>query len=416
MDDVPTTDARVLLESLLALVGDRSGVETFARYLWQAKQVVRQWLRCLSRRGPTFVVCEHIDDAVLVQSDALIFQQYKTRDKGSWSGKNMCASGLDASVRSYAIACEADLAGVSRFELWLQGPPSSDAATAAFIHSPKDADAEIRSRLADLGNSHSALKTVGASWLEDFLGRLAIYPYQPNHFDIDARALLEIGNIWDSQTSAELRAIYKRLLDKATEAQGGQADLAGRGERVAAAWAAREMRATSDVTGPAGLASLESQVLTVDMLEELTPPLPGAPRERLLEQIAAGRYTSLLELKMQMAGADAATIDDTKAMRAETDIARQLLLASRIDASGQLDVLAERLLRFANATARSVALVGAGNPGMARRPGQAIAAELMCKPVELAALDRDALFGDGQLLYGLIAHLSDECRYWWGCQ
>lgn len=416
MDEAPNADAEVLLDSLLALVGDRSGVETFARYLWQAKQVARRWLTCLSEQGPTFVVCEHVDDAVLVHRDALVFQQYKTRDKGSWSGKNMCASGLDASVRSYALAREAELADVSRFELWLQGPPSPDAATAAFIRSPMDADAAVRSRLIDLGNSHDVLKAAAGSWLEDFLGRLSIRAYQPNHLDTDARALLEIGNLWDSCTSAELRAIYKSLLDKVTEAQGGQGDLTDLGGRVAAAWAARGMRAASAATGSTGLAPLESQVLTLGMLEELTPPVPGTPREKLLEQIAAGRYASMLELKMRMAGADTATIEDTKAMRAETDIERQQLLASRTDAATQLDALAERLLRFANATARSVALVGAANPGVAHRPGQAIVAELMRAPVELAALDREALFGDGQLLYGLIAHLSDECRYWWGYQ
>lgn len=413
-DAVPAGDAPGLLGSVTALLGDRSGVETFARYLWQAKQVTRQWLTCLAHDGPMFVLCEHIDDAVLVHGDRIVFQQYKTRDKGSWSAVGMCASGLDASVRSYAIARQADLARVSRFELWLQGPPSPDTVTTAFLHSPRDARVAVRSRLLALGSEHEVLKRAGEAWLDDFLARLTIRAHQPNHVDIDARALMEIGSIWGASTAADVRIMYQRLLDSVTAAQGAQHDVQGGGS-VAHVWSARHDQGGGGQQGPAGLGSLRSQVLTRAMLEELTPPLPGTPREKLLGYIRSGRSSSMLELKMLMAGADPRMIETTQAMRAEAEVQRQLLLASRSDAADELEELSVRVLRVADATAQSITLAGAGSPGPARRPAQAIAAELIRNPGQLAAVDRRALFGDGHLLYGLLAHLSDQCRFWWGC-
>jgi Cap4 dsDNA endonuclease len=70
---------------------DPTGLDTFARYVWQAKQAVRQWLTCLSERdGPLFVACEQVDDLTLIYSNRVRFVQLKTRDRGSWSAAAMC--------------------------------------------------------------------------------------------------------------------------------------------------------------------------------------------------------------------------------------------------------------------------------------------------------------------------------------
>jgi hypothetical protein len=76
-----------LLAAVAQVDADPTGVDTFRRFLWQAKQAVRLWLTCLSERGgPLFLVCEHVEDLTLVYADRIRFLQLKTRDRGSWSG------------------------------------------------------------------------------------------------------------------------------------------------------------------------------------------------------------------------------------------------------------------------------------------------------------------------------------------
>lgn len=83
--------------SMLAAVAraesDATGVETFKRYLWQAKQAVRLWLSCLTETdGPLYVLCERVEDVTLVYPSKVRFMQMKTRDRGSWSASVMGSS------------------------------------------------------------------------------------------------------------------------------------------------------------------------------------------------------------------------------------------------------------------------------------------------------------------------------------
>src|SRR5262249_31152848 len=99
-----------LLTAIAKVESAPTGVDTFARFVWQAKQVVRQWWACLSERdGPLFAVCEQVEDLALVYADKVRLVQLKTRDRGSWSAAAMCDRGVDALVRSYKAARRARL-------------------------------------------------------------------------------------------------------------------------------------------------------------------------------------------------------------------------------------------------------------------------------------------------------------------
>ena len=134
----------------------------------------------------------------------------------------------------------------------------------------------------------------------------------------------------------------------------------------------------------------------------------------MLARMAAGGSTSRLELKMQRAGASSKTIERAKELRAEMEVQRQLMMASRESAGPELDKLAGRLLTMAEATARRIALSAASTPAAAVRSAEAITDDLLSRPQDLAYCDRTRIFEqDSELLYGYLGHLSDLCRFTW---
>src|ERR1039457_6759350 len=186
-----------LLASLAQADTDTTGVKTFERYVWQAKQALRQWLTCLLEHdGPLLVVCEQVEDVALVYSERVRFLQLKTRDRGSWSALAMCDRGIEALVRSYRAARAAGLHELATFELWLEGPISDPADTVAFAHSPAHASKTVQSKILGHG--------LERAWLVDFLERLVIRHDQPTRAHIDAKAMWELGALWPALSRPEL--------------------------------------------------------------------------------------------------------------------------------------------------------------------------------------------------------------------
>lgn len=335
-----------LLAAVAAVQSEPAGIDTFARFVWQAKQAVRQWLTCLDESGgPLFVLCEHVDDLMLVYADRLRFVQLKTRDRGSWSATVMCDRGIDALIRSYVATRAAGLHEISTFELWLEGPTSDVAGTVRFVEDPTAASADIRAKIAGAGFE--------SSWQDDFLGRLVIRPDQSPRADIDAKAMWEIGAIWRARSQPEVVAIYERLLNAVVAAQEAAPQPASIHSRLAAALPhlARHLPASHE-PGGAAIDKIRNQVLSQPMLIALTPPRPGESAEQLLARMSAGTAASFLELKMIAAGASPRTIQHMQTLRAEMDVERLQLLESRETAATELDKLGERVLTMAEATRR----------------------------------------------------------------
>ena len=411
MTDQDADDRPLDLASRLAeLTGERSGLDTFARYFWQTKQAVRLWLTCLSSESPpSHVVCEHVEDIVLAFPDKIRFLQLKTRDRGSWSAAQMCDTGLDTLMRTFNEARKAGLSKYSSFELWLEGPIADAPDTVSFVKSPMSASAAIRTKLIKSGGNNL--------WLNEFLQRLEIRPGQPPRAHIDATAFLEIGALWPRLSMPEIIVIYERLLSAADAAQRAEPSPAALRRHLAdrmRGTRARENEGDESEQRSPALEELALQMLDRETLLASTPPLPGEPFERLFERLSAGSTVSPLELKLRIGGVSDESLEQTQRLRAEMEVERQLLLASRDTAEDDLDALAERVLTVARATARNLALSDVANPAAAARPAEAIASLLLSEPHRLAGIDRRKLFdADGLLVYGFLAHLSDLCRYPW---
>jgi hypothetical protein len=398
-------------QALVGMASDPTGSTTFARYVWQAKQAVRQWLTCLARNDPPeAVLCEHVEDIVLVYRDRLRFLQLKTRDKGSWSANVMCdrGHGIDALTRSYVAAKDAGVEGLSTFELWLEGPDAASASTAAFVKNPSSASAVLRRKIDKFH--------LRSGELDDFLTRLVIRPKQPPQNHIDAVVLQELGALWTGLSFVELLYIYELLLSAAESAQAAEHPKATICGHLATALGPQPTVPEEGLPGSVtALDPIRDHVLHVSALNALTPPLPNEPIDKLLSRISEGSGTlSALELKMRKAGGQARTIERAQRLRAELEVKRLLLLGSQTDGEGKLDQLAERVLMMAEATADRVALGAATNPAAAGRSADVIAADLLSRPSELGALDHDNLFSrDGFAVYGFLCQLSDACRFGW---
>ncbi|MFD7433294.1 dsDNA nuclease domain-containing protein [Streptomyces sp. NPDC059861] len=385
--------------------GEDTGIQTFSRYRWQAKQAVRHWLTCIgSEEGAVEVVCERLEDIAIVYPNLVRFAQLKTRDRGSWSAKSTCdkGHGIDSLIRTYKAACQINVQNVSFFELWLEGPMSGTRETADFFGDPKSASAEIRKKIVALG--------LPKNDLDHFLSRLSVKVQQPSRAHMDAVVLREMSVIWPTCSMSELEEVYVRLLEAAAAAQAGESPMGAVHRYVAQALNNRE-QASGETQAPP---DFSVHVLTVDTLRALTPPSPSESDKKLLERMAAGSITSMLELKLRRAGATEDTLRQAKEMRAEAEIDRQLVLASRSNSEHQFEKLGKRVLTVANAMAKKANLSGASNPVAATRPAEFVTAEMLSDPSILGQLDRDDLFdSDGLRVYGFLCHLSDQCLFAW---
>lgn len=397
--------ARTRLEQVARVASDPTGTHTFARYRWQAKQAALQWLSCLSEQGPSFVLCEHVEDVTLVYPDRFRFIQLKTRDRGSWSVKNMCKSGFDSLVKSYMKVRQARLHGESKFELWLEGPISEVRATVKFVDDPATADVEVRRKLVGHG--------LNRTWEDDFLSRLVIRHNQPTQGQMDAHALYEMGSIWPDMSMSELEIVYVRLLETATVAQEAGSlpptTLAILSQAKSALMEHGEVSDSEYIP-----ADISRQTLSREMVTALTPPLPGEPLESLTRRLLTGSAVSMLELKMRAGRAREETIQEAKHYRADMEVQRQLLIAQRVDAQESLEGLSRRTLSLARAVASQARMNAAVNPVQGHREAEVIATGLLSRLADLGHCDYEQIFGGNPFhVYGYLAHLSDKCNFPW---
>ena len=351
--------------------------------------------------APIAVICERVDDLVLVFSQRYVFQQLKTKDRGSWSANKVCTKkgGVDALIRSYAAAGAAALHEVSTFELWLEGPMSEVRATVEFFADPTTADKEMRKMLVTLG--------LPQAQHDDFLGRLTIHANTTPRGAIDAVIHQSVGALWPSLSYAEAQVLIERLCQAAEAAQAHE---------LPSITVLQQLRAGGDdSTAPASEQSPDSSapVLSREALRSLTPPLPTEPNEVLLERLGRGQPSSALELKLRRAGAKATTVERAKQLRAEAEVHGQVALAAGRSAARSLEELGSRVLIVAEAAAAQVGL-HMNDPLVAASPGEYVCNHFLSDPAKLANLDHDQILrAQGLLVFGLLCQLSDECRFGW---
>lgn len=377
-----------------------AGAATYRRYQWQLKVVVQQWLSCLQDPQfdpPVAVVCEFIEDVVVLHGSRVVFMQLKTRDRGSWSDTRVAApgNGIDSLCRTHLALNALTHAEQVRYALWLEGAASETRTTAAFFADPSSAEKPIRDRLRDYG--------LNKTQQSHFLARLEISPNRPPRATIDAVILREIGLLWPSLTSPECEQLYSTLLGHAARAQAAEDRRDG--------WvdpASHLVRMQAVHAAPPD--DLPHRILTVERLRGLVPPLPS---DVVVAPSPALAAATALTQKLAIAGATADTRTKAALFRAQAETRRQELLTTKHGAR-YLSELADRLLETAGAIVVRTTLSAGGNPRLQARVGDYVFNDLLSRPQDLNALDPRALFGgEHRAVLGFLCQLSDECRFAW---
>ncbi|OJZ73047.1 hypothetical protein BRW65_14225 [Mycobacterium paraffinicum] len=384
------------IAAFAGIQADDTGTATFQRFEWQAKLAVRAWLLLLTDAAMLAVVCEHLEDLAIVETTGFRFAQLKTRDKGSWSTAKICAKhhAVDRLATSYLAAEAAGIVHLSRFEVWLEGPPSEERETTAFFADPTSATAAIKRKIREFG--------LNGAKLSDFLERLSIHCHQPHRQTIDAVVIRTIGALWPALTMGEVEHLYEDLLSVAESAQRAELPPLNMMEALRAA---QSEPVKSSVWDPVAL-----KLLLPAQLRAVCPPLSADGIGDLLTRAAAGE-ASVLELKLARAGATTSTIQSALLARADADVVATKGRASGVITDVAEDALDKRLLTMAG----SVAAVAASTAGTIQRPAEFIYHSLISNAANTAALDVDNLYRrDHRLIVGHLCGVSDQCRYGWG--
>jgi hypothetical protein len=395
----PSVDSPVGDDEIAAFAGiqaDDTGTATFQRFEWQAKLAVRAWLQLLTNAAMLAVVCEHLEDLAIVETTGFRFAQLKTRDKGSWSVAKICEKdhAVHRLATSYLLAESAGIVHLSRFEVWLEGPPSEARETTAFFADPTSATAATKRKIREFG--------LNGVKLGDFLERLSIHCHQPHRQTIDAVVVRTIGALWPALTMDEVEHLYEALLSAAESAQGAEPPPLSMMEALSAA---RSEPTKNSVWDPVAL-----KLLLPARLRALCPPLSADGVEDLLARAATGE-ASLLELKLARGGASTGTIQSALLARADADVFATKGRASGVITAVAEDALDTRLLSVAG----SLAAVAASTAGTIQRPAEFIYHSLLGNAANTAALDVDNLYRrDHRLIVGHLCGVSDQCRYGWG--
>ena len=396
----PAPNAATTVQALAAAgPGDTTGTETLGRYTYQVKVAVQRWLGTLASGGEVHIVCEFVDDITRVTNEEIVFAQVKTRDRGAWSVAKVLADGggIDALVRSYNHARDAGLADRVRLELVLEGMESDRADTRAFFESPATATAQQRASIVALG--------LPAADLDDFLTRLTITPQYHARQSIDAVTLSMLMGIAQVLPDA-LMAIYETLLARALAAHLGLVGTSQEGSLVV-------LQADAADDGEdvyAGHALTRSELLT------LLPPVPQlADEQRAVLEAANGGALAMtdLEFKLLVAGANAATVDRAKAVRADAAAALAARAGIEEGADEALVRLRDRVLEYAESVTADVATSAISDVG-GHRMANAIYGRLVQQFQQLGALDVEGIFrGDGRVVLGYLCETSDQCMFGW---
>lgn len=384
------------IAALATIKADDTGTVTFQRFEWQAKLAVRSWLQLLTNAAIVAVVCEHIEDLVVAETTGFLFAQLKTRDKGSWSAAKICAKdhAINRLAQSYLLAESAGIAHVSRFEVWLEGPPAEDKETNAFFTDPTMAATATKRKIQAFGLSSAKVRR--------FLGSLSVRCNQPPRQAIDAVVIRTIGALWPALTMAEVEHLYEILLSTAKAAQAADPPSLSLMEALSAA---HKEPTESPAWEPVAL-----KLLTRSHLAALCPPVPAETNPDLLQRAATGE-ASMLELKLARAGASTATIQSALLARADADVFATVGRASGTITAAAEQALDVRLLT----TAESLKALAASNAGTVKRPAELIYHNLMSNAANTSALDTDSLYGkDHRLVVGHLCAVSDQCRFAWG--
>jgi len=384
--------------------GDPTGSDTFARYRYQAKLTLLQWLGTLLADGAVAVYAEHLEDILLEYEDHLVFMQVKTRSPGAgyWTADTVCSDGggVDSLCRAYVVAKDTRC----WFHLYLEGATSPSSATRDFIRDSSSASDSLRTKIKAMLAAAFGHE-IGVE-LDDFLSRLKIVPNQPAQSDIDARCIRLLFRLLPSVAAGAIEELYNQLLQIVEGAQEAlEPGLAP--DAVSLDFLRAELdRLANTETPEADLAVAKR--LTRVRLAQLLPSETAQAALLLVQRVLEDRPLTALEEKLLAAGANDGVVRDARSLRAMAEPRRLELLAGPETQSRQLEDVSNRVLLHARAVAQLCKTAGESADDLWAR---------LVTDQALLDTDQSSLFnGDRHSLVGLLCCLSDECRFPWLAQ
>lgn len=382
---------------------DSSGSVTFGKYRYQAKVAALLWISCLQQEGPIAIVCEHVDDLVLVWEQRLEFRQVKTRIPGraSWTFNEVCkdGGGVDSLIRS-RLAFNGRSEGLEvrdSYSLWLEGAASLKEPTAGFFARPNSVSGNQKKKVAGLAKAvaKDQKKDISDAEISNFLDALVILPNRVNEQDIDNMVLAALAKALPNTRVVHVLSTLEKILQRTEDAQEGTLVTRDAQDFMSAAGLA-----LADESNP-----LERQTLTKAELIGMLPDDPAIGHAHLSALLTSGKPISNLRRKLMLACASQEVQMEAAALQATADSRRIELFASSTTAEEALAALAEELLDHG----RTVAMRHANST----TPGQQVFIDLKLDRMMLKQFDVDRLFTDRHGQLGYLCCLSDECEYSW---
>ena len=381
---------------------DDSGSDAFRRFRFQAHVAFPFCLQGATGQDVTAVICEHFEDLMVEEPEALRFAQIKTRnlDYGPWRFKDLCRPNPGALVS--LLRTHRAITGLEEqrriiYEVRLEGVIDRRDPISKLLPGGEGADEQMA---RDLKKALKETHKLGIAEAREFLSRVLVRTVDTRE-TIAAKNLLALGALAGDRSVNELKRVYDHAIELICSAMEGKL---GKDE-----WPTVLFEA--DDSDEERAARLAAKTLDKPRLKEVFEPLLGddVPAISATDLEAFEGDTALVR-KLRIAGAGDQLIEQARKLRA-TATRRELEFRSS-DLSGSAEAnfvdLDERLLTVA---------VAIGEIHKAEdAPAPAVFNDLL-ERLEQAAPQYDprSLFGrDAMTMMGGVCELSDECRFGWG--
>lgn len=381
-------------------VPDDSGRDAYTRFRFQAHVAFPACLDCVTEGRVLAVVCEHIEDLLIEQSDVLRFTQIKTRnpDYGPWKFSDLCrvrGGALASILRTHrAIANLTDEREVV-YEIRLEGVADRrDPLQQLLIGGEGANDAMARATVRALREATGISVAEARALLSRVRVRLVTL-----RESIEDENLRKLRALAGQLPANDLKAIYDRAIDLISTAMEGQL--------LADSWPAVLFEPADESEERAAV--MAGKRLDSERLRPVLEPLLDGVMVSIEGFADPEQPETALARKLRDAGASGDLIARAKSLRAAAT-RREFEVRGR-DLTGKAERafvdLDERLLTAATASAETV--------GQGDAPAGPVFADLLNRlNAQPEAYDPQSLLArDGLALVGGVCQISDECRFGW---
>jgi Cap4 dsDNA endonuclease len=381
---------------------DDGGRDAFERFRFQAHVAFPFCLRAATDGSVASVVCEHFEDLMVDEPEALRFIQIKTRnaDYGPWRFKDLCRPNPGALVsvlRTHRSLADLEDPRQVIYEVRLEGILDRKDPISRLSPGGEGADEEMA---RELKKAFRETHGLGIAEARAVLSRVLVRAVDTRE-TIDAKNLQVLAALAGDRQANELRRVYQQVIELICSAMEGKLG----GDE----WP--RILFEADDPGEEMAARLEKKTLDTarltnafaTLLDDSAPAITPADLESFEDDTALVR-------KLRLAGAGPQLVQQARKLRALATRREMEIRSSDLTgaAAGNFLDLDERLL--------TVAVSVAETHKDDQAPAGAIFNDLLKRFEQSGAqYDPRSLFGqDAMTLMGGVCELSDECVFGWG--